>query len=264
METQVSGPDGPETTSGRVRHGRAFLVVPAVDLLGEEAVRLRQGDFDRVTLRAGDPVELVARLAASRPPLIHVVDLEGARLGRLRPALISRLVEAAGAVPVQASGGIRSVEDALRLLTAGAARVVVGTAAFAADGALARFAEALGERLVVAVDARGGRLAVSGWERSTGLDAAKAAAACATAGVQRLLCTAVERDGTLGGPDLELLGRVREASNLPVLAAGGIRDESDLDDLAKLGLEGAVVGRALLEGRIRLRRSGPAPDRSGR
>jgi phosphoribosylformimino-5-aminoimidazole carboxamide ribotide isomerase len=243
-----------ERTPAGAIGGRApgFLVVPAVDLLGEEAVRLRQGDFDRVALRAGDPVELVARLAGSAPPLIHVVDLEGARSGRLRPELISRLVDAAGDVPVQASGGIRSVADAQRLLDVGASRVVVGTAAFAADGALASFADALGPRLVVAVDARDGRVAVSGWERSTGLDATEAAAACAAAGVRRLLCTAVDRDGTMSGPDLALLRGVREASNLPVLAAGGIRGESDLVELASLGLEGAVVGRAVLEGRIRL------------
>jgi len=227
-----------------------FLVIPAVDLLGDEAVRLHQGNFDRVTHRAGSPIELVARLAAAAAPLLHVVDLEGARSGRLRPDLISELVEAAGDVPVQASGGIRSVEDARRLLDAGAGRVVVGTAAFATEDALVRFADALGERLVVAVDARGGRLAVSGWERSAALDAAEAAALCAAAGVQRLLCTAVERDGTMAGPDLELLRRVRDAAGLPVLAAGGVRDESDLDDLAGLGLEGAVVGRALLEGNL--------------
>lgn len=247
MRSQESKPGA---RSGR--GGPGFLVVPAVDLLGAEAVRLRQGDFDRVTVRAGDPVALVSRLTESAPPLIHVVDLEGARSGRLRPRLIARLVEAAGAVPVQASGGIRSVEDALRLLDVGAVRVVVGTAAFASAGALVRFADALGERLVVAVDARRGRLTVAGWERSTGLDAAEAAAGCAAAGVRRLLCTAVERDGTMSGPDLELLSRIREASDLPVLAAGGVRGESDLDDLASLGLEGAVVGRALLEGQIRL------------
>jgi phosphoribosylformimino-5-aminoimidazole carboxamide ribotide isomerase len=232
----------------------AFLVIPAVDLLGDEAVRLHRGDYERITVRAGSPVELVARLAAASPPLLHVVDLEGARSGRLRPEVIARLVEAAGSVPVQASGGIRSVTDALRLLDMGAARVVVGTAAFAAPDALERFADALGERLVVAVDVRGRRLAVSGWERSTELAADKAAVLCAEAGVQRLLCTAVERDGTMEGPDLELLAVVRDASGLPVLAAGGVRGESDLDDLAGLGLEGAVVGRALLEGRIALHR----------
>jgi phosphoribosylformimino-5-aminoimidazole carboxamide ribotide isomerase len=231
---------------------RPFLVVPAVDLLGDEAVRLRQGDFGQVSLRAGDPVALVARFAAASPPLVHVVDLEGARSGTLRPALIARLVEAANGVPVQASGGIRSLNDAWQLLAAGAARVAVGTAAFATDDALERFAGALGDRLVVAVDARGGRLAVSGWERSGGLDVGEAAVRCAAAGVQRLLCTAVERDGTLAGPDLELLTRVQERSGLPLLAAGGIRGTPDLDELAALGLEGAIVGRALLEGTIAL------------
>jgi len=237
--------------AGRRRRD-AFQVIPAVDLLGDEAVRLEQGAFDRVTLRAGDPDALVERFAAARPRLIHVVDLEGARGGRVRPELIGRLAGAAGAVPVQASGGIRSTGDAEALLAAGAARVVVGTAAFSAPDALERYAAALGERLVVAVDVRAGRVAIAGWERSAGLSAEEAAERCAAAGIPRLLCTAVERDGTMAGPDLELLALVREHSGLPVLAAGGISSADDLADLADLGLEGAIVGRALLEGTIPL------------
>jgi phosphoribosylformimino-5-aminoimidazole carboxamide ribotide isomerase len=241
------------TTQGRqVGPAPLFQVLPAVDLLGDEAVRLEQGAFDRVTLRAGDPEALVARFAAARPALIHLVDLEGARSGRVRPDVVARLAEAAEGTPVQASGGIRSVADAEALLAAGADRVVVGTAAFSASDALDRFTAALGERLVVAVDARGRRLAVAGWERSAGLSIEAAAERCAVAGVPRLLCTAVERDGTMSGPDLDLLGLVHERSGLPVLAAGGIRSQDDLADLAELGLEGAVVGRALLEGRIPL------------
>jgi phosphoribosylformimino-5-aminoimidazole carboxamide ribotide isomerase len=124
----------------------------------------------------------------------------------------------------------------------------------AGDDALGRFAGALGERLVVAVDARGGRVAVAGWSRTTDLSPEELAERCAAAGVRRLLCTAIDRDGTMGGPDLELLHLVRERSGLPVLAAGGIRSEDDLAALEALGLEGAVVGRALLEGAISLRR----------
>lgn len=231
---------------------RPFLVIPAVDVLGDEAVRLEQGNYARVGLRAGSPLDLVERFASARPALIHVVDLGGAREGRIRPELIRRLVEAAAPVPVQASGGIRSVADALALLHAGAARVIVGTAAFEAPGALEQFASALGERLVVAVDSRGGHVRVSGWERDTGVTVLEAARRCAAVGVRRLHCTAVERDGTMGGPDLELLSAVRDASGLPVLAAGGIRSEADLERLEQLGLEGAVVGRALLEGSIPL------------
>ena len=229
-----------------------FLVIPAVDLLGKEAVRLEQGDFERVSVRAGDPQELVQRFASANPAWIHVVDLEGARSGTIRPALVASLVDAARGIPVQASGGIRSLADAESLLEAGAARVIVGTAAFATPDALERFAEALGERLVVAIDVRDGRLALAGWTQEGGLTAELAAQRCASSGVRRLHCTAIERDGTLAGPNFALLERVRDRSGLPVLAAGGIRSEDDLTGLAALGLEGAVVGRALLEGSIPL------------
>lgn len=240
------------TTKREQASARGFQVIPAVDLLGDEAVRLERGDFDRVNLRAGDPDELVGRLAAAGASLIHIVDLGGARSGRIRPDVIGRLVRAAAPVPVQASGGIRSTADAAELLAAGARRVIVGTAAFSQAGSLERFVDALGERLVVAVDVRQGRIAVSGWETVTELTAEEAAERCAAAGVARLHCTAIERDGTMDGPDLALLQRVRDSFGGPVVAAGGVRSEADLAALEAVGLEGAVVGRALLEGRVPL------------
>ncbi len=229
-----------------------FQVIPAVDLLGDEAVRLEQGDYERVMLRESDPAALVARFAAAGARLVHVVDLDGARSGKLRPELIARLAEAARPAAVQASGGIRSVEDARALLAAGAGRVIVGTAAFAEDDALARFAGEFGDALVVAIDCRDGRIAVRGWGESAGLGVDEAVDRCAAAGVARLHCTAIDRDGTLAGPDLALLRRVVERSSLRVVAAGGVSSESDLDAIAATGCEGAVVGRALLEGRIPL------------
>jgi phosphoribosylformimino-5-aminoimidazole carboxamide ribotide isomerase len=227
-----------------------FVVIPAVDVLGAEAVRLERGRYDAVTLRRPDPLALARDLAEAGAELIHLVDLDGARSGRLRPELVAAVAEAAAPAGVQASGGIRSVDDAERLLAAGAARIVVGTAAFAESEALPRFAEALGERLVVALDVRDGRVAVAGWTRTSGLTLEEAIARCLEARVPRLLCTAIERDGTLGGPDLDLLASVREASRLPVLAAGGIRSAEDLDTIAATGCEGAIVGRALLEGNV--------------
>jgi phosphoribosylformimino-5-aminoimidazole carboxamide ribotide isomerase len=228
-----------------------FQVIPAVDLLGDEAVRLHQGDYEQVTLREADPAALVARFATAGAELVHVVDLDGARSGRLRPELIADLVRAAAPARVQASGGIRSVADARALLDAGAERVIVGTAAFAEADALARFAAELGEALVVAIDCRDGKIAVRGWE-SAGLEVDEALDRCAAAGVVRLHCTAIDRDGTLAGPDLALLRHVVERSGLKVVAAGGISSEADLDAVADTGCEGAVVGRALLEGRIPL------------
>jgi phosphoribosylformimino-5-aminoimidazole carboxamide ribotide isomerase len=229
----------------------SFQVVPAVDLLGDDAVRLEQGDFGRVAVRA-QPEELVRRFAAAGARLIHVVDLDGARHGLIRTGVIGRLAEAAAPANLQASGGIRSPADAEQLLAAGAARVVVGTAALTEPGALERFAAELGDRLVVAIDVRGGRVAARGWLEDTGLEAAAVARRCAEAGVSRILCTAIERDGMLGGPDLDLLDEVREASGLPVLAAAGIRSEADLAAVAAIGCEGAVVGRALLDGSLPL------------
>jgi len=229
----------------------AFQVLPAVDLLGEQAVRLEQGDFGRVAARA-QPEELVRRFADAGARLIHVVDLDGARRARIRPDIVARLAQAAAPANLQASGGIRSPADAEQLLAAGVARVVVGTAALAEPEALEHLAAELGDRLVVAIDVRGGRVAVRGWLEDSGLDAAEVARRCAEAGVSRILCTAIERDGMLAGPDLDLLREVSDASGLPVLAAGGIRSESDLAAVAAVGCEGAVVGRALLDGSLPL------------
>jgi phosphoribosylformimino-5-aminoimidazole carboxamide ribotide isomerase len=224
-----------------------FHVIPAVDLLGDDAVRLEQGDFGRVATRAR-PLELVRRFVEAGARLIHVVDLDGARSGRIRADVVRGLVEAAAPAAVQASGGVRSPSDAERLLEAGAARVVVGTAALAG---LEGFVS-LGVRLVVAIDVRDRQVAVRGWLEDTGLNPAQTARHCAEAGVKRLLCTAIERDGMLAGPDLELLREVREASGLPVLAAGGISSEADVAAVAASGCEAAVVGRALIDGSLPL------------
>jgi phosphoribosylformimino-5-aminoimidazole carboxamide ribotide isomerase len=229
-----------------------FTVIPAVDLLGNEAVRLEQGEFDRVVERRADPVALVERFVEAGARLIHVVDLDGAGSGRLRPEVVRTLAEAASPAAVQASGGVRSTADALSLLDAGAERVVVGTAAFSTPDALAGYVDTLADRLVVAIDVRDRRVVARGWRKDAGIAPDEAAERCAEAGVPRILCTAIERDGTLAGPDLELLSRVLERSGLPVLAAGGIGSVADLSAVEETGCEGAVVGRAFLSGEVPL------------
>jgi phosphoribosylformimino-5-aminoimidazole carboxamide ribotide isomerase len=208
-------------------------------------VRLERGDFDAVTREAGDPVELARRFARRRPPLLHVVVLHAARDGGVPIGLTRRLAAAVAPVPLQLGGGVRSPADAFALIGAGAARVIVGTAAF--EQGPEAYVDALGDRLVVAVDVRDGEVRVRGWEYGSGLSVDEAVDRCIAAGVARLLCTAIERDGTLAGPDLELMRRVAHRFGGPVLAAGGVRGKEDLGALAALGLEGAVVGRALLE-----------------
>jgi phosphoribosylformimino-5-aminoimidazole carboxamide ribotide isomerase len=216
-------------------------VIPAVDVLGEGAVRLHQGAYDEVVERAGDPVELARAFAEAGAGRIHLVDLDGARTGRVRPELAREVAAAIAPAELQASGGIRSLDDASALLDAGARRVVVGTAAFPAPS---RWAE-LGEALVVALDVRDGQVRTAGWTEASGLTVDEAARRCRDGGVTRVLCTAIDRDGTLAGPDVDLVGRVA-ATGLAVLAAGGVRSPEDIAALAAAGAEAAVVGRALL------------------
>jgi phosphoribosylformimino-5-aminoimidazole carboxamide ribotide isomerase len=215
-----------------------------VDVLGTGAVRLHRGEYDQVVERAGDPVELARRWVADGATRIHLVDLDGARAGTVRPGLVADVVAAVVPARVQASGGIRSLGDARALLDAGADRVIVGTAAVPDP---APWAHALGGQLVVALDVRDGRIRTAGWTAESGLALADAVRRCVDAGVIRVHCTAIDRDGTLAGPDVELV-RTVAASGLRVLAAGGVRSPADVVALAEAGAEAAIVGRALLAG----------------
>jgi phosphoribosylformimino-5-aminoimidazole carboxamide ribotide isomerase len=217
--------------------GCSIDVIPAVDVLGHEAVRLSRGDYDEVVERAAPPTELASQLAARGARRIHLVDLDGARSGLVRPELVREVVRTAG-VPVQASGGIRRLADAEALLEAGADRVVVGTAAWPDPDPW----RMLGDALVLALDVRDGELQTSGWTRSTGIGFGEALARAEGA---RVLVTAIERDGTLSGPNLELVAEA-SAAGLRVLAAGGVRSPADVEALAAAGAEAAIVGRALL------------------
>jgi phosphoribosylformimino-5-aminoimidazole carboxamide ribotide isomerase len=229
----------------------SFLVVPAVDVLDGRAVRLERGDYRRVTTEACDPLEAIARAAALRPPFVHVVALGAARDGGVPLELARQAVGAAAPVPVQFGGGVRSVSDAVSLVETGVARVLVGTAAFG-PRPLAEFVAALGDSLVVAVDAADGRVRVAGWLGDTGLTLEEALTRCSTAGVRRILCTAIARDGSLDGPDLALVEAARAGFDGEILGAGGVRDRSDLAALESAGADGAVVGRAWLEGKLAL------------
>jgi phosphoribosylformimino-5-aminoimidazole carboxamide ribotide isomerase len=211
-------------------------VIPAVDVLGDGAVRLERGDYDSVVERAGEPVALAERWVAAGARRIHLVDLDGARSGQVRPELVRAIAETG--VPVQASGGIRGLADARALLEAGADRVVVGTAAWPDPSPWFE----LGDALVLALDVRDGEVRTAGWTVGTGV---RFEDALALAMGQRMLVTAIDRDGTLAGPDVELVRKAVKAGGR-VLAAGGIRSVDDVAALADAGAEAAIVGRALL------------------
>jgi len=224
---------------------RDFAIIPAVDVLDGRAVRLHQGDYDRVR-EAGDPFALIRTVAAASPLFVHVIALGAARDGGAPVELAREAVAAAAPVPVQLGGGVRSVADAQALVAAGVARVIVGTAAFG-PLPLEDFVAALGEQLAVAIDVADGVVRTAGWLESTELSTADALDRCTRAGVSRVVCTAIARDGTASGPDLALLREVRDRFAGSILAAGGIRDAADVAAVRATGVDGVVVGRALLD-----------------
>jgi phosphoribosylformimino-5-aminoimidazole carboxamide ribotide isomerase len=225
----------------------AFAVIPAIDVLEGRCVRLSEGRRERVTIEGGDPAEAAARFAAEGASWLHVVDLDGAFSGQPTPGLVESV--AAAGVPVQVGGGLRDPDAMQAALDAGAARIIVGTAALSigTGSSLSR----LGEKLVVAIDAKDGRVVTDGWLTETDVSPRELAESCAAAGVRRLLVTSTRRDGSLTGPDADLLADVLEVG-LPVLAAGGIASLEDLATLRDLGCEGAIVGSALWSGRFSL------------
>ena len=227
-----------------------FEIVPAVDVLDGRAVRLHEGARDRVTIEGGDPVALARRFVEEGARRLHLVDLNGAFEGRPSDGLLARIARVAEKVPLQVGGGYRTVDAIDAAVAAGADRVMVGTAALSPEF-LTAAAVRFGERLVVAVDARDGYVAIEGWTRAADISAGELALRCAEAGVRRLLVTGTRRDGSLAGPDLELLAGVLPCG-LPVLAAGGIASLDDLRALRDLGCEGAVVGSALWRGTFTL------------
>jgi len=227
-----------------------FDVIPAVDVLDGRAVRLRGGVRTAVALEGGDPAVLARRFVADGAKRLHLVDLDGAFEGQPSQGLLERIRAVSAEVPVQVGGGYRTPDAIEAALAAGAQRVMIGTAALSPE-LLTAVASRFGESLVVAIDVRDGQVAVEGWTRATALTARDLAQRCAEAGVRRLLVTSARRDGSLAGPDLELLGEVLP-SELPVLAAGGVATLDDLRRLRELGCEGAVVGSALWRGTFTL------------
>lgn len=223
-------------------------VIPAVDVLEGGVVRLLRGSYQEVTIYGTDPVAIATRWMELGAPIVHVVDLNAARSGEPDPILWEQM--AAARVVFQVGGGIRDAATARLALGTGASRVVMGTAAVWDPHTL----EAVGapDRVIAALDVRGDEATGSGWT-GQGKPFDDVLASLDALGINRVMVTSITRDGTMAGPDLSLVGTVREASPaLKIIASGGVGELSDLADLAAAGCEGVVVGRALYEKRFTL------------
>jgi phosphoribosylformimino-5-aminoimidazole carboxamide ribotide isomerase len=226
------------------------ILYPAIDIRGGKAVRLLQGDYERETIYDADPVDAARRWAGEGAEFLHVVDLDGAKAGEPRNLDHVRRIAAAVGCPIQVGGGLRDADSVAAVLDAGAERVVIGTAALRDRKFLDAVLAAHGERIVVSVDTRGGKVSLSGWTETSDIAAPDAVADLSDCGVQRFLCTAIEVDGTMEGPDIEQLNRIAAATDGAVLASGGVGELPHLERLAAdtaPNVEGVIVGRALYE-----------------
>jgi phosphoribosylformimino-5-aminoimidazole carboxamide ribotide isomerase len=226
------------------------ILYPAIDIRGGQAVRLTQGDYERETAYDADPVDAAKRWASEGAEFLHVVDLDGAKAGEPRNLeAVGRIAEAVDC-PIQVGGGLREATSVEAVLETGAERVVIGTAALRDPGFLDEMLAKHSDRVVVSVDARNGRVALSGWTEAGKEDVADAVASLGERGVARFLCTAIEVDGTMEGPALGELARIARATPANIIASGGVGDLTHLEALAREAppnVEGAIVGRALYE-----------------
>ncbi len=229
-------------------------VIPTIDLRHGRVVRLYQGDFKRETVYSQDPVQVAQEWEKAGAPRIHVVDLDGARNGSPANLDVVGRVAASVKVPLQVGGGIRTLDTARSVTGLGVARIVLGTAAVRDSKLVREACQTLGpEAVVVGVDARDGKVVIQGWLESAPVAAEELISEMAALGVGRFIYTDVGRDATLTGPNFQAIAARMEEIEKPIIAAGGIASVEDLERLAALGVEGAIVGMALYTGAIDLR-----------
>lgn len=231
-------------------------IVPSIDLRDGRVVRLRQGDYSDQLNYDVDPVTTAQAFARAGARFLHLVDLDGAKVGRpAQLALIARIIVAVDGLQVQAGGGVRDESDVEALLSAGASRVVIGTRAVQDLPWLRRLLDRSGipGRVVLAIDARDGVVATHGWTASAGVAAVEVARRVSDWPIAGLLYTDVARDGMLQGPNCEQTARLAQATSLPVIASGGVGSIDHIRQVRQTGCWGVVVGRSLYEGTVDLR-----------
>ncbi|MGB2926079.1 MAG: 1-(5-phosphoribosyl)-5-[(5-phosphoribosylamino)methylideneamino]imidazole-4-carboxamide isomerase [Limnothrix sp.] len=223
-------------------------VIPAIDLLGGQCVRLYQGDYDQAQVFNDNPAEMAKTWAVQGATRLHVVDLDGAKRGEsVNLEAIKSIVEALD-IPVQVGGGLRNVESVERLFAVGVERAIIGTAAVENPELVTELCEKYPGRIAVGIDARNGMVATKGWLETSEVQAVDLAQRMAMQGVAAIIYTDIHRDGTMSGPNIESLRELAAMIELPVIASGGVSSLSDLVNLVGLegiGLTGAIVGRAI-------------------
>jgi phosphoribosylformimino-5-aminoimidazole carboxamide ribotide isomerase len=233
----------------------SFEVIPAIDIQGGKAVRLRQGRAEDATVFSDSPLDVAKRFAAAGAARIHVVDLDGAFLGKPVNFEIIRRIAAAVDVPVQVGGGVRNFEIASRYMGAGVSRVILGTSAVRNPEEVLRITKAYPGKVAASIDARDGKVAIRGWVEMTGVIAVDLARRMEKIGISCFIYTDISRDGMMSGPNFGSIGEFAKGLSTPVIASGGVSALADVEKLLAMegeGVCGAIIGRALYDGSITL------------
>ena len=231
---------------------RAMQIWPAIDLRGGKCVRLRQGDYQRETVYGDDPAAMARQWVGQGARCLHLVDLDGARDGSTANFEAVQQIVTAIDVPCELGGGIRDEDAIARYLKLGLTRLIVGTRALKEPHWFREMCRRFPKQLALAIDARAGLVATDGWQQTTATTAIGLAREFSAEPLAAIIYTDISRDGMLQGPNLAALSEMKSAVSLPVIASGGVTTAADVRQLAEIGLDGCIIGRALYEGNLTL------------
>jgi phosphoribosylformimino-5-aminoimidazole carboxamide ribotide isomerase len=229
-----------------------MLIIPAIDIKEGRCVRLTEGQFEDVEIFSDDPTVMAVKWVNKGAKMLHVVDLDGARYGKLTNiSLLEKIIKKIN-IPVQTGGGIRNYHEVKNLINIGASRVILGTILWKDKSLAKRLFEDFSEKIIAGIDAREGYVAIEGWQNITSVDALDFAKEMERLGARRIIYTDIKRDGTLMGPNILNIEKMVKKLNIPLIVSGGIASLNDIKELKKfeaLGIEGIIIGKALYKGR---------------
>ncbi len=230
-----------------------MYILPAIDLYEKKAVRLYKGDYGRMTVYSDNPVETAVKFKAAGAKFIHIVDLEGARDGGTPNFETIKEIIARSGLEAEVGGGIRDESAVKKYIEAGAARVILGTAAVTESAFLADMTAKYGAKIAAGIDIRDGYAAIKGWRETSGITAEEMFEKLQQAGVQTVICTDISKDGAMSGPGVSLYRSLLQKYSMDIIASGGISDTDSIRAVKALGMYGAIIGRAYYEGAVDLK-----------
>ncbi len=227
-------------------------IIPAIDIKGGKCVRLYQGDYNQETVFSEDPVTAALTWYSQGARWLHIVDLDGAAAGEPQNMEVVEEITKESGLLIELGGGIRQEEVAEKLLHQGVNRIILGTAAIENRELVKKLCQQFGEAIAVSLDARDGKIAIEGWRKNTVFEVLRLSQEMVDAGVKRFIYTDIKRDGTLTEPNFDVISRLLAEATVPIIVAGGICKLDHLQRLKELGVEGAIIGKALYTGDIDL------------